>query len=60
MNNYKTAPQIGEICGITTQTLYNWRKENKIKFEQLNSRKILYDPSQKKPRKRSKSKYNRV
>lgn len=43
MNNYKTASQIREICGITTQTLYNWRKENKIKFKQLNSRKILYD-----------------
>lgn len=43
MDNYKTAVEIRKICGITTQTLYNWRKTNKIKFKQLNSRKILYD-----------------
>ena len=41
--NYKSASDICKICNITTQTLYNWRKSNKIAFKKLNARNILYD-----------------
>lgn len=37
------AKYIKKELGITGQTLYNWRKEHKIVFKQLNQRNFLYD-----------------
>lgn len=42
---YITAKEVKLQLGITGQTLYNWRKGNKIKFKELNSRNFLYDIS---------------
>jgi len=39
---WKTAKEIRNLFKITSQTLYNWRKQGKIKFKVINSRKILY------------------
>lgn len=35
--------QIKKQFGICNQTLYNWRKENKIIFKKINDRNFLYD-----------------
>jgi putative resolvase len=40
---YITAKEVKEKLGITSQTLYNWRKLGKIKYKELNSRNFLYD-----------------
>lgn len=40
MINAKT---IKEQLGVTSQTLYNWRKTGKIVYEELNCRNFLYD-----------------
>lgn len=42
---YKTAKEVRKLFNITPQTLYNWRKSNKINFKVLSSAKILYDIS---------------
>jgi len=42
---YINAKQVKEQLGITSQTLYNWRKTKKIKYKILNSRNFLYDIS---------------
>lgn len=41
--NYLTAKEIKELCKITGPTLMHWRKEGKIKYKALSSKKILYD-----------------
>lgn len=41
--NYITAKQVKEQLGITSQTLYNWRRLGKIDYKELNSRNFLYD-----------------
>lgn len=41
--NYKTAAEVKKMFRITGQTLFNWRKNGQIKFNQINSRHILYD-----------------
>ena len=38
-----TAKQLKKEIGITNQTLYNWRKENKVVYKELNRRTFLYD-----------------
>lgn len=38
-----TARQLKKEIGITSQTLYNWRKEGKITYKELNKRTFLYD-----------------
>ena len=43
MSTYKTASEVKKLFKITSQTLHNWRKNNYIKFNQINTRKILYD-----------------
>lgn len=35
--------QLKKEIGITNQTLYNWRKENKIIYKEINKRTFLYD-----------------
>ena len=37
------AKQLKKILNITGQTLYNWRKANKIVFKKLNSKNFIYD-----------------
>lgn len=37
------AKQLKKEIGITNQTLYNWRKENKVAYKELNQRTFLYD-----------------
>lgn len=44
MENMKTAKEIKTMFGITSQTLYNWRKNNTIKYIALNKRNYLYYP----------------
>jgi putative resolvase len=41
--NFKSAKETKQLLGVTSQTLYNWRKNNKIVFEALNSRNFIYD-----------------
>jgi len=41
--DYITAKELRKRIGITTQTIYNWRKANKIKYKELSSRTFLYD-----------------
>lgn len=43
MPNYKSAAETREIFKITSQTLNNWRRNGQIKYNQINSRNILYD-----------------
>lgn len=38
-----TAKQLKSQLKVTGQTLYNWRKTNKIIYKQLNKRSFLYD-----------------
>ena len=38
-----TAKQIKKELGITSQTLCNWKRGNKIDFKQINARNFLYD-----------------
>lgn len=40
---YLSAKQIKELYKITSQTLYNWRRLDKIKFKKLPSGKIVYE-----------------
>lgn len=40
---YLSAKQIKETYQITSQTLYNWRKSNKITFVRLPSGRIVYE-----------------
>lgn len=35
--------QLKKEIGITNQTLYNWRKENKVIYKEINKRTFLYD-----------------
>lgn len=35
--------QLKKEIGITNQTLYNWRKENKVTYKEINKRTFLYD-----------------
>ena len=35
--------EVKKITGVTNQTLYNWRKERKVKFKKISQRTILYD-----------------
>lgn len=44
MSSYLSAKQVKEKYQITSQTLYNWRKGDKIKFSILPSGKIVYFP----------------
>jgi len=39
--NY-TAKEIKELFKITSQTLYNWRKQGRIKYKKITSSKFLY------------------
>lgn len=39
---YLSAKQVKELYHITSQTLYNWRLKDKIKFKRLPSGKIVY------------------
>lgn len=60
---YITAKEVKERLGITSQTLYNWRRNDKIKYKKLNSRNFLYDISSLKlsePKKRKNIIYARV
>lgn len=60
---YINAKQIKEQLGITSQTLYNWRKAGKIKYKEINSRNFLYDISSlelKAPNRKKKVFYARV
>lgn len=41
--SYITAKQVKELLGITSQTLNNWRRLDKIKYKEINSRNFLYD-----------------
>lgn len=45
MNNkqYINAKEVKQQLGITSQTLYNWRRNKKIVFKMLNSRNFIYD-----------------
>ena len=40
-----SAKEVKDKLSITSQTLYNWRKSNKIKYKMISSRKFLYDIS---------------
>lgn len=40
-----SAKEVKDKLRITSQTLYNWRKSNKIKYKMISSRKFLYDIS---------------
>jgi len=40
---FVSAKEIKEKLNICSQTLDNWRKQNKIQYKQLNARKFLYD-----------------
>lgn len=40
---YLSAKQVKEKYQITSQTLYNWRNANKIKFVKLPSGRIVYE-----------------
>jgi len=42
---YKSSKEVKKLFDITSQTLYNWRRLGKIKFKQINSRKVIYDIS---------------
>lgn len=41
-NEYYTNEEVLEILKIHNQTLYRWRKANKVKFIQLSKKKFLY------------------
>lgn len=41
---YLSAKQVKDLYQITSQTLYNWRKNGKIKFKVLPSGKHIYSP----------------
>lgn len=41
--NWITSRELKKLTGVTTQTIMNWRKSNKIKFKELNKRNFLYD-----------------
>lgn len=41
---YLSAKEVRELYKITSQTLYNWRKNNHIKFTKTPSGKYLYTP----------------
>ena len=41
--NFITAKELKKKLGVTTQTLYNWRKSNKIQFKAITTRTFLYD-----------------
>lgn len=45
MVEYKTARDVKRIFGISSQTLWNWKMNNKIKCTRVNSRKFMYDIS---------------
>ena len=45
INLYINAKEVKLQLGITSQTLYNWRRKNKIRLKKLNSRNFLYDIS---------------
>lgn len=60
---YITAKEVKEQLGITSQTLYNWRLKDKIRYKKLNSRNFLYDISSlelTEPKKRKNIIYARV
>jgi len=63
INLYINAKEVKLQLGITSQTLYNWRRKNKIRFKKLNSRNFLYDISSAKlsePKERKNVIYARV
>mgnify|MGYP003585747314 CR=1 FL=1 len=41
--NWVTAKEIRNQIGITTQTLYNWRKSKKIQYKEISTHTFLYD-----------------
>lgn len=45
MQHYKTAKEIKQLFKITNQTLNNWRRAGKIKYQQINERNFVYDLS---------------
>lgn len=58
---YLSAKQVKEKYQITSQTLYNWRNANKIKFAKLPSGRIVYEsPEEVKEETKSIAIYGRV
>lgn len=57
---YLSAKQVKELYHITSQTLYNWRLRDKIKFKRLPSGKIVYLSLNDIPQKRKNVLYARV
>ena len=41
--SYITAKEVKKRIGITSQTLNNYRRQEKIKYQEINSRNFLYD-----------------
>ena len=41
--SYITAKEVKKRLGITSQTLNNYRRQGKIKYQEINSRNFLYD-----------------
>lgn len=46
---YLSAKQVKDRYQITNQTLYNWRRLNKIVYHKLPSGKIMYEPLEAQP-----------